>query len=138
MAAVRGKRTQLEDRFCAAMRREALGRFRRNVESLAGRPDFVFGSARVAVFVDSCFWHGCARHLRMPASNLDYWTEKIERNRARDRAARRMLRAEGWTVVRVWEHQLKDARSEGQVLRRLARVIARALPRAGNARRSGR
>ena len=71
---------------------------------LYGRPDFVFPAGRLAVFVDGCFWHGCPRHFRAPSSNQEYWGEKFVRNRARDRAVSRQLRASGWRVMRVWEH----------------------------------
>ena len=125
MSAVRAKGTKLEDRFCAALRSGGLRGFRRNVESLSGRPDVVFRSARVAIFVDSCFWHGCPRHLRMPASNLDYWTQKIHRNKARDRAAGRLLREAGWTVVRVWEHDLRDDGSRRRMLGRVKTLVTR-------------
>jgi DNA mismatch endonuclease (patch repair protein) len=62
------------------------------------------------VFVDGCFWHGCPQCYRRPASNRKYWDEKVQRNRARDRAVVRALRAEGWKVVRIWEHQLAHSR----------------------------
>lgn len=123
MSAVRGKGTKLEDRFCAELRIAGLRGFRRNVESLPGRPDVVFRAARVAIFVDSCFWHGCPRHLRMPASNLDYWTHKIRRNKARDRAAARLLKQAGWTVVRVWEHQLRDDIPRRRMLGRVKTLV---------------
>lgn len=69
------------------------------------RPDLVFKRARVVVFVDGCFWHGCPDHCRRPGSNVDYWNAKIERNRARDASHELALRDAGWTVVRVWEHE---------------------------------
>jgi DNA mismatch endonuclease (patch repair protein) len=74
---------------------------------LAGSPDVVFVRARVAVFVDGCFWHGCRRHCRRPATNRPYWAAKIERNLARDARVGRELRAAGWRVVRLWEHQVR-------------------------------
>ena len=74
------------------------------------RPDLVFTRARVAVFVDGCFWHSCPTHGRPPTSNAHYWGPKLERNVARDRANDRELTAAGWTVVRIWEHvPIRDA-----------------------------
>jgi DNA mismatch endonuclease (patch repair protein) len=69
------------------------------------RADIVFGPACVVVFVDGCFWHGCPEHATWPAANADYWREKIETNRARDRDTDRRLAASGWRVIRVWEHE---------------------------------
>lgn len=69
------------------------------------RPDLVFGPARVAVFVDGCFWHRCPIHATHPAANADYWQAKFDRNVERDRADDAALEAAGWTVVRVWEHE---------------------------------
>lgn len=68
------------------------------------RPDVVFTRARVAVFVDGCFWHRCPIHGNQPRANSEYWAPKLERNVARDRAVDRALSAAGWTVVRAWEH----------------------------------
>lgn len=75
---------------------------------LTGNPDFVFPKERVAVFVDGCFWHGCPRCRNVPLTNADYWAAKNERNRARDRLVSRRLRGDGWTVLRIWEHRLRQ------------------------------
>jgi DNA mismatch endonuclease (patch repair protein) len=69
------------------------------------RPDLVFGPSRVAVFVDGCFWHRCPIHSTHPVSNAKYWQAKFDRNVERDRADDAALRAAGWTVLRVWEHE---------------------------------
>ncbi len=68
------------------------------------RVDLVFARARVAVMVDGCFWHGCPEHATWPAHNADFWREKIESNRLRDRDTDERLDEAGWLVVRVWEH----------------------------------
>jgi len=69
------------------------------------RVDIAFPAARVAVFVDGCFWHGCPEHATWPASNADFWRQKIETNRRRDRDTDAQLREAGWQVLRVWEHE---------------------------------
>lgn len=69
------------------------------------RPDIVFTKARVAVFVDGCFWHCCPDHHVTPRTNRDYWVPKLRRNVARDRETEALLASEGWWVVRVWEHE---------------------------------
>jgi DNA mismatch endonuclease (patch repair protein) len=71
-----------------------------------GRPDFVFPNARVAVFVDGCFWHACPKHSNMPANNRAFWRKKLTANKARDLVVIKTLRQAGWRVIRVWEHQL--------------------------------
>jgi DNA mismatch endonuclease (patch repair protein) len=68
------------------------------------RADIVFVRARVAVFVDGCFWHGCPTHGTWPKTNSVWWREKIEANRSRDRDTDRKLRVAGWKVLRFWEH----------------------------------
>jgi DNA mismatch endonuclease, patch repair protein len=72
---------------------------------LRRRSDIVFTRARVVVFVDGCFWHGCPEHGTWPKENADWWREKIEANQRRDRDTDARLTAAGWTVIRVWEHE---------------------------------
>lgn len=84
---------------------------------LPGRPDFVFRDRRLAVFVDGCYWHGCPKCYRPPESNASYWSEKLRRNKARDRKVNRLLRQDGWTVVRFWEHDVK--KSPAKVIARI-------------------
>jgi DNA mismatch endonuclease, patch repair protein len=69
------------------------------------RADLVFRRARVAVFVDGCFWHGCERHFVTPKTNTEFWITKIEANKQRDSDTDERLRQCGWIVVRVWEHE---------------------------------
>ncbi|MEW2137624.1 very short patch repair endonuclease [Streptomyces sp. NPDC005409] len=66
--------------------------------------DVVFSKARVAVFVDGCYWHGCPEHGSIPVTNREFWSQKIENNIRRDRETDRLLMEAGWKVVRVWEH----------------------------------
>lgn len=67
--------------------------------------DVAFSGIRIAVFVDGCFWHGCPTHATWPKQNAEFWRAKIVANRARDRDTDARLRADGWRVVRVWEHE---------------------------------
>ena len=75
---------------------------------MLGKPDFVFGKARVAVFIDGDFWHGNPRKYRIPKSNRTYWHQKITTNRARDRLVTKSLESQGWKVLRIWESSLAD------------------------------
>lgn len=69
------------------------------------RADLAFVSARVLVFVDGCFWHGCPVHATWPKANADWWREKLEGNMRRDADATARLRQDGWAVLRFWEHE---------------------------------
>ena len=86
--------------------------------------DFVFRKERLAVFVDGCFWHACPRHGTMPAGNRAFWKPKLARNTERDRMVTRSLRKAGWTVLRIWEHDLA-AKCWPRVARRVARALRR-------------
>ena len=72
---------------------------------LIAKPDFVFRTERVAVFVDGCFWHGCPEHFVPPKANRGFWAEKIRTNQERDRRSDIALADAGWRVVHVWEHE---------------------------------
>ncbi len=73
---------------------------------LNGKPDFVFPQKRIVLFIDGCLWHGCPTHCRIPHTNRKYWIGKIAANKRRDVAVRRRLRISGWTVFRLWEHDI--------------------------------
>jgi DNA mismatch endonuclease (patch repair protein) len=90
---------------------------------LAGRPDIIFPAARTVVFVDGCFWHGCPDHFQNPQANSAFWTAKIARTKERDQQAGSKLRADGWHVIRIWEHEINTdveacARKVQMVVRR--------------------
>jgi DNA mismatch endonuclease, patch repair protein len=82
------------------------------LKALRVRPDIVFTRRRLAVFVDGCYWHGCPQHGTQPRTNSEYWQAKIARNQARDVRVSRALRAAGWAVIRVWEHDPPEAVAE--------------------------
>lgn len=95
---------------------------------LRRRADLVFRGARVAVFVDGCFWHGCPRHGTVPVANRNWWVEKLARNVERDRDTGERLRQAGWHVVRVWEHEATPAAAD-RVERALSRRLGPVTPR---------
>ncbi|MEU6067246.1 very short patch repair endonuclease [Streptomyces sp. NPDC047082] len=67
--------------------------------------DIAFRGPKIAVFLDGCFWHGCPQHATHPKSNAEWWRTKLDKNMARDLETTRHLEAEGWTVLRFWEHE---------------------------------
>lgn len=121
MAKVRTRRTAPEESVASLLRRLRV-RYRRNVGSLPGAPDFVVSTKKVAVFVHGCFWHGhsnCKR-AKLPSTNTEFWTKKISGNIRRDRRNERLLRKEGWRVVTIWQCRLRKPES---VSRRLGRFL---------------
>lgn len=80
-------------------------RFRVNYSKLPGRPDIVFTRARVAVFIDGCFWHACPEHGILPKNNREWWRVKLARNVERDAEKDIVLRDHGWIVLHFWEHE---------------------------------
>ena len=87
-------------------------RFRRNTESLFGRPDISIKKYRVVIFIDSCFWHQCPVHGNMPKTNIDYWHAKLKRNVERDQEVNLHYENNNWFIKRVWEHEIKNNFSE--------------------------
>jgi DNA mismatch endonuclease (patch repair protein) len=111
MRAVKGKNTKPELKVRAMLRELGYARrYRIGGAGLPGKPDIVFSSARKAIFVHGCFWHGheCARGARTPKANAAYWIGKIARNRARDAAAVTALGAMTWSALTIWECELRD------------------------------
>ena len=97
-------------------------RYRVSVKPLAGlrrTADLVFPRAKVAVFLDGCFWHGCPEHHTVARANARFWAEKVEGNRARDRDTDGRLADAGWVSVRIWEHE--DPRAAAQRVEQVVR-----------------
>ena len=110
MSKIRGRDTGPERLVAAALKKAGI-RFEAQARDLPGRPDFVFRRARVAVFVDGDFWHGW-RFPQWADKLSEVWEAKIGANRARDLRNHRKLRRQGWTVVRIWEHQIQRDRDK--------------------------
>jgi DNA mismatch endonuclease (patch repair protein) len=123
MSRIRSKRTKLEKRFCEVTL--GAGIRTRRADALPGKPDFRVTGTRVLIFVNSCFWHGCAEHCRMPSSRHEYWVPKIAGNVERQRQVMRDLRRRGYRPVVVWEHAL--IKQPRLVLNQLMRNINRDL-----------
>jgi DNA mismatch endonuclease (patch repair protein) len=105
MSRIKGKDTGLETRVRSELHKRGF-RFRKHFKELPGKPDVVFTKAKVAVFIDGDFWHG----YRFPAWEhkvSDFWKTKISKNRERDAKNHRRLRDMGWTVIRLWQHDLE-------------------------------
>jgi DNA mismatch endonuclease, patch repair protein len=107
MQSTRRRDTPKELALRRALHRRGL-RYRVDASPMAGmrrRADMVFTTARVAVYVHGCFWHGCPEHATSPKSNAQWWRSKLDANRRRDEDTRRQLEDLGWRVIEVWEHE---------------------------------
>lgn len=112
MSAVPSKDSTAEILLRKALTALGIRGYRLHRRDLPGVPDVVFTRAKLAVFVDGCFWHGCPRCQRVSKSRTEYWEIKIERNQARDKKNGEKLDALGWTVLRIWEHELTNDAEE--------------------------
>lgn len=127
MSRIRSSGTSPERKLFAVVRTSLGHRWRieQNVRTLPGCPDVVIPTLRLCIFVDGCFFHGCPVHYRPPQTRPDYWIPKVKGNVRRDAKHARALRSEGWSVWRVWEHDLSGKRLEPTVTRLTARLARR-------------
>nr|WP_080835606.1 very short patch repair endonuclease [Cohnella massiliensis] len=107
MRAVKSKKSLIENSVTHELWKRGL-RFRRNVKNLKGKPDIAIKKDKIVVFIDSCFWHMCPIHCKIPKSNVEFWLAKLERNRERDMSITRYYKENNWNILRIWEHELKD------------------------------
>lgn len=110
------KNKSTELRLIEIFKQNGITGWRRNYP-VKGRPDFVFSKKKVAVFVDGCFWHGHDCRNTRPADHQEYWQKKREQNMKRDKDVTAMFEARGWTVLRIWECELKKKKEAALILR---------------------
>jgi len=126
MASIKSRDTKsTEIKFLSLLKKKHITGWRRNYP-LTGKPDFVFPHFKIVVFIDGCFWHGCPNHCRMPASNVNYWETKIDKNKIRDKKITKALKMKGWQVIRIWEHEIKTGKINTKLnrIKKLAQQIA--------------
>ena len=122
MARVKSSGTKPEQALAKAVK--ALGAPAGSGAGIEGSPDLAFKKAKVAVFVDGCFWHGCPLHGRMPSGDsAPYWRQKIAANIARDKAVSQALLESGWLAMRIWEHELKTPQALALQAERVAQAV---------------
>lgn len=109
------KSTEL--RLIQIFKKNGVTGWRRNYE-VKGRPDFVFLDKKIAIFVDGCFWHGHDCRNTRPVDNAEYWSKKQERNMCHDREITSLFERRGWTVIRIWECELKKE-NQGSLFEKL-------------------
>ena len=126
MSQIRSKNTKPEVRLRKLLWLCGMRGYRLNAK-LPGKPDIVFARAKLAIFIDGCFWHGCPScgDGRAPSSNTLYWSEKRRKNQERDARRTRELEEMGWTVLRLWEHEvLKESEESVARIERLLKPAA--------------
>ena len=106
MSKVRNKDSKIEVEFRKKLWKAGF-RYLKNSTKYFGKPDIVLPKYKTVIFIDSCFWHGCKKHGSIPETRKKFWTDKIERNKARDKEVNRYYKKEGWKIIRIWEHDLK-------------------------------
>lgn len=106
MQHIRSKDTVPERKIMRELKRRKLY-FAEHAKGIIGKPDIVFRRKKVIIFIDSDFWHGHPKRFIMPVTNYEYWSNKIARNKKRDRQVTRELRSKGWKVIRLWEYDIK-------------------------------
>lgn len=122
MVRIKGKNTGPEVRLRQLLYHAGIRGYR-VYYNITGKPDVVFTRQRIAIFVDGCFWHKCPICFKEPETRKDFWLEKINKNVERDKRTDLKLSDEGWTVIRIWEHQVK--KSPEEVLEIIARALGR-------------
>lgn len=124
MAAIKGKDTKPEMIVRKYLFSRGL-RFRVQVRKLPGKPDIVLSKYRTVIFVNGCFWHGHVgcKYYRLPKSNVEFWENKIRNNKARDARNEEQLKALGWSVMRVWECDIRKVAGREEYLQHLYDTI---------------
>lgn len=114
MQANKRKDTKPELAVRAMLRKMGYPGYRLQWKKALGHPDIAYPGRKIAIFVNGCFWHhhkGC-KYATTPSTNVDFWQEKFARNRERDRCTEKALQADGWTVVTIWECELRQEKIE--------------------------
>ncbi len=106
MGKIRSRDSQIELNFRKTLWK-AGHRYRKNVKNYFGKPDIILPKYKTIIFIDSCFWHGCKKHCRIPTLRKKYWADKIERNKLRDKKVNKFYRKNHWNIFRVWEHDIQ-------------------------------
>lgn len=111
MSRVKSRDSKIESLFRRELWKRGF-RYRKSYSRYFGKPDVVLKRHKAVIFVDSCFWHGCSKHCRIPATQKNYWLGKIAGNKKRDKEVTKHYKTEGWKVFRIWEHELRNSKQK--------------------------
>ena len=121
MSKIKSKNTKFELEFICLLRKEGIKGFKLNVSEIKGKPDIVFEKEKICIFLDSDFWHGWQYPRWKHLLKNNFWREKIEKNRKRDKKTTQYLRRKEWMVIRIWEHDIK--KMPGESIKKMARFL---------------
>ncbi len=107
MRAIHSTNTKMEINVSKRLWNRGL-RFRKNVKNLFGKPDIAIKKYKIVIFLDSCFWHQCRQRGKHPKTNKNYWNNKLYRNVERDKEVNEYYKDNGWFILRIWEHEVKE------------------------------
>jgi DNA mismatch endonuclease (patch repair protein) len=106
MSRIRGKNTGPEIKLRKMLWSQGIRGYRIHY-NLPGKPDIVFTKKKIAIFIDGCFWHKCPACFQEPETRKEFWMKKIQSNVDRDKKVNEQLKADGWTILRFWEHDVR-------------------------------
>lgn len=121
MGKIKSKETKLEKSVWKILTEQGI-RYRKNSSKHFGKPDIVIASKKLVIFIDSCFWHGCKKHCRIPEASHNYWVNKINRNKERDKSVSSYYNKNGWIIIRIWEHNILNKRYQQKLLKKISYV----------------
>ena len=107
MSRIRSQNTQPELKLIKIMKTL---KFSYHPKGIIGNPDFANKKQKIAIFIDGCFWHKCPKHYIKPKNNMIFWKNKIKKNVQRAENVNKLLKKEGWRIIRIWEHDIKKLR----------------------------
>ena len=117
MSKIRSKWTQQEKIVHNFLKEAKIGH--KMHPNIVGHPDIAIKGRNVAIFIDGCFWHMCKKHFVPPKTHREYWLPKIEKNVERDKQNTLVLKKNGWRVIRIWEHEIKDGSYKRKLMARI-------------------
>jgi len=124
MQAIKSSNTGLERSLFAMLAGMGIKGWKKGASDIMGKPDVVFYDRRLVVFVDGCFWHGCpVCKGKKPATNSEYWRQKVMKNKARDEKNQIELKKQHWLLVRIWEHEFVDQVSRKELRNRIRKAM---------------
>lgn len=122
MSKIKSKDTKIEILFRKALWKKGF-RYRKNSSKYFGKPDLVLPKYKTAIFIDSCFWHGCKKHCRIPTTRKNYWIPKIEQNKERDKEVKKYYKKNRWKIFRIWEHNLLNAKKTANEIDKITKAL---------------